>query len=213
MILNYHKSKPDYMCIPEIDSPLADIIQPNLETGPWIAGGAALQWFQGLPVKSHDVDVFFRDTEQYEALYDNIIHVRGYTKHFSQVKLFVSENAETFRVYLDTTDKQQKQQEWKVQLIKHFVPNVNDLLKRFDISVCKIATDCKKFKIMPGTVQDIYNKRLRFPQGMKPDSLKRLIKYYGYGYKPDPELWQKVFEVEGAITNFKQDHGEYNNAI
>ena len=41
----------------------------NLTQGPWIAGGAALSWYQNKPIGKSDIDVFCRTEKQYDTLY------------------------------------------------------------------------------------------------------------------------------------------------
>jgi hypothetical protein len=222
------KVKQTYFCIPQTDSIIYDLIQPDLEHGPWIAGGSVLRWFQNLPITGHDIDVFCASTVQYENLLTNITHIsqsnRNPTSRLVLNTLFQSDNAVTFKLIVLTPLNEDKDTsffnfdntgiEYKIQIIKKYMPrNLDELMSKFDISVCRMATDCKKFHVTPEALRDLKDKKLVFPQGLKPDSLKRLIKYYSYGFKPSPELWSEVFLVPGVITRFDTDPGDYNNAL
>jgi hypothetical protein len=210
-----------YYCIPKSDQELHTFIEPNLDTGPWIAGGAALRWYEGKSLDDHDVDIFCSSQEQYDNV-NNKIYARCIDDPtaYCITKLFETDNASTLRI-----DKIVKNSDslfglngiaisWKIQLIKKFMPaNLDELLDKFDISVCKVATDFKKFKVNPEAARDIKAKRLYFPNGFKPDSLKRIVKYNAYGYTPDPDIWDKLFQVEGLVTKFHPNVGDYDNAF
>ena len=48
----------NFPTINEDDSEAATLIWPDIQRGPWIAGGACLRWYQGQPVGENDIDVF-----------------------------------------------------------------------------------------------------------------------------------------------------------
>ena len=48
--------------IPRVDRRVLNLVNPNIENGPWIAGGSVIRWMQGLSMNSFsDIDVFFHD--------------------------------------------------------------------------------------------------------------------------------------------------------
>ena len=53
------------------DQEIVDILQLNIHNGPWIAGGAVLNWFNDTPVQS-DIDVFCRSEAQAKQLLKRI---------------------------------------------------------------------------------------------------------------------------------------------
>ena len=75
------------------DSEPLTIIWPDINQGPWIAGGACLRWYQGQPVGESDIDVFCANAEQAQRI---INEVKSYGRH--SVK-FQSDNV-PFVVYV-----------------------------------------------------------------------------------------------------------------
>ena len=104
-------------------------IKPDLQHGPWIAGGAVLRWYQNKPVGDHDVDVFVKNDEQFNQVKNNIINKLNGTI------LFDSDNATTYKVYIN------RDTPYEIQLIKHYCDSLKDCLDRFDFTVCKISTE------------------------------------------------------------------------
>lgn len=221
-----------FYCIPKPDWAITRVIEPNFETGPWIAGGSVLQWYQGLNVDSHDIDIFFASQSQMETFETELLnkcqfhHDSGSNKLQKKVKkakyealfsdppkdiisiqtVYMTENAHTYSVDIGYTN-------YKVQLIKKYYPkSLEDLLNNFDISVCRIATDFLKFRASPEAIVDIKHKRLNFPHGLRPDSLKRIVKYYSYGFTPDPDLWEQALNVPGVVLKFEAT-GDYDHAF
>ena len=47
-----------YPTVPHSDREAVAVIEPDVKQGPWIAGGAALRWYQGLTVGDNDIDAY-----------------------------------------------------------------------------------------------------------------------------------------------------------
>jgi hypothetical protein len=178
------------------------IISPHVKTGPWIAGGAALRWYQGQPVDESDIDVFCGSAKQAA---DVIERVKSYGRY--SVK-YESENAVTLDYYT-----QRSSTKWTVQIItRKFFNSIEEVINSFDLTVCKIGTCGNEWKLGPLTARDIREKNLRFEEPLQPDALKRLVKYWTYGYRPVAGLIESVQENPIARWQFSQEE-DYNNAF
>lgn len=154
-------------------------IQPDLENGPWIAGGAALQWYQGLPVGKSDIDIFCSSAKQAEQV---LTRLRKNSSHYVR---YNTDNA----VSLEWSG-------WDLQVIKRrYYSNIQEVIDSFDITVCQIATTGTDWVMNSNTAKDIRERNLRFTHPLHPDSIKRLTKYWIYGYRP----------VEGTIDEIIND--------
>ena len=169
------------------------VINPNFETGPWIAGGAGLRWYQGIPVGESDIDVYCSSPMQAEkvqqALFDLMICSQRYK----------SDNAVTLEVSKDN-------QTWTVQIIKkNYFTEMQKVIDSFDISVCQVATDGNTYLLGKHTAKDIRERNLRMRMPLQADALKRLVKYWTYGYRP-------VDGLLDAIQNNPVGRWEFNPA-
>ena len=185
----------NYGLIPKEDWEPVTIIDPDIQDGPWIAGGACIKWFEGQAVgPSSDIDVFCKSAKQAQAV---IAEIKRYCRF--QI-MATTDNAVTIR-YHSITDNTS----WLIQVItiKYF-NSLREILDRFDMSVCQIGTGGNEWQLGEYTARDLRNKKLRFITTLRPDSLKRMIKYWTYGYIPDSE-------TINAIQNNPNTQWEYNN--
>ena len=178
------------------DQTIIDLVIPNLETGPWIAGGSVLCWLKQEPVREHDIDVFVRDAAQFQQVTSRLRH-GGFQLHHE------SANAITFKTSSAAAHT--------VQVVKFFFNSVDDLLTRFDFTVCAVATDGDKIHAVPQFQEDFENKVLRLQGKLKEDALKRIVKYSVYGYMPTNKLLDAVYAKKDLINTFDQD--QYNFEI
>lgn len=181
--------------IPVQDLAIIKLIKPNFVTGPWIAGGSVIQWYNGNPVNDHDVDVFFQNQAQYTQVRDRIqLYLNDKdTLGLSCSLIFTSPNAETFKIHSHT-----------VQLIKaRFYSSVTELLDRFDIIACKIATDGHTwFSNHSQTEKHIQKSILDMDKIVSDSAVKRLFKYWIYGFQPTESLIQRIQSCQELNTNF-----------
>lgn len=192
-----------YPTINVVDHEPVSIIEPNLENGPWIAGGAALRWYQGLPVGDSDIDVFCKNAVQAQQV---IERVKSYGRY--NVK-FESENAVTLTYYSNESIAT----EWIVQIItRRFFPSLEDVIRSFDITVCEIGTCGNEWKLGSFTARDIRERNLNFKLPLQPDAPKRLVKYWTYGYRPTPGTIEAI--QSNPNTRWSYTAGEdYSNAF
>lgn len=177
------------------------IVNPNLERGPWIAGGACLRWYQGLPVGESDIDVFCANAKQAS---DVIEAVKSYGRFSTK---FESENAVT----LDYFGKDNGR--WTIQVItRRYFASLDDVINSFDMTVCEIGTCGSEWQMGPFTARDIREKNLRFKQPLAPEAVKRMVKYWTYGYRPVDGLIEAVQENPVGRWTFTNDE-DYNNAF
>jgi hypothetical protein len=180
-----------------------NLISPK-ENGPWIAGGSCLLWFQGRATRYHDIDVFVKNQEQAVELFKRLDRCA--------TQKFQSANAKTYEFY-DTNTVRSTSKMWNIQVIirRHF-DSLEHVLSSFDISVCQIGTDGNRWHLGTTTAQDIRTRTLRMRQPYQPDAVKRLTKYWTYGYRPTDDLIANL--VSDPETKWEFDNtGDYDNAF
>jgi hypothetical protein len=178
------------------------IVNPDFVKGPWIAGGAPLRWYQGVAVGSNDIDVFCKNAVQAQHV---IAEIKQYGRY--NVK-HESENASTLE-YWDVDQHKY----WTVQVItKRYFASMQEVLDGFDLSVCQIGTCGTEWLLGQSTAKDIREKNLRFVNLLQPQSPKRLIKYWAYGYRPVPGTLESLTSDPEISWEFSNDE-EYNNAF
>lgn len=179
------------------------LIDPDLKKGPWIAGGAALRWYQGRPVGENDIDVFCANAKQAAEVIENIKSYGRYSVKFE------SENAVT----LDYCSKDSNKR-WTIQVItRRYFASLEEVISNFDITVCEVGTCGNDWVLGPFTARDIRERNLRFKLPLQPDALKRLVKYWTYGYRPVPGTIEAVKNNPIARWQFGAEAEDYNNAF
>lgn len=164
----------EYPTVHQDDWEAVTIVKPSLKTGPWIAGGSCLRWYQNLPVGESDIDVFCSDAKQAA---DAIQRVKD-TGRFSTK--YESPNATTFSYWSQDGSKQ-----WTIQIItRRFFNSLDDVIRSFDITVCEIGTCGTEWILGSITARDIRERNLRFKLPLQADAVKRLTKYWTYGFRP-----------------------------
>lgn len=196
-----------YPTVHKEDQLPVNIIKPDLKSGPWIAGGACLRWFQNKPVGQHsDIDVFCKNEKQANDLIEYINNEIGLTNFIGYtICVFKSDNAHTFNVHSDGRD-------WKIQVItcKYF-NNIQDVIDSFDITVSQIATTGNEWILGEQTAKDINERNLRFRRINK-HTPKRLIKYWTYGFNPVPGTIEAIQQHPICSWNFLGSE-EYDNTL
>ena len=196
-----------YATVPECDWPALDIIQPDVKNGPWIAGGACLRWYKGQPVNMSDIDVFCRDAFQFRRILNRIEDTgRCQIRHRS-------ENAITIDYTGPDRDYKGAQTVYTIQLIQHkFFDSMQEVIDRFDFSVCQLATCGNEWILGEHTARDIRSHSLRVVGDVKPDVVKRVVKYWTYGYRPVDGLIAEITSNPQMKYQFTQEE-DYNNAF
>ena len=179
-----------------------EIINPNLETGPWIAGGSCLRWLEGKEIlgTSHDIDVFFRDSKQFCELRDKI---KNFSKdqEYTSVHVVTTKNAVTYKVY----DKEDTSKVWNVQLICQHYTDIHDVFDHFDFRVCKISMDGNKWIAAPGALNDLKHKKITVDRFLPDKILSRIIKYYVYGYSLPENLVKDLISNTDVSKDFSNE--------
>ncbi len=185
------------------DTLIVNMIEPKLDQGPWIAGGAVRLWYLGQNVGDHDIDIWFRDAEQVAECIRRIKDKCPYTASIH----YKSSNAITFII----TDSDQNHK-WKLQLIiKNFYSTPEEIIKNFDFSCTKLVTDGHKVLFGETTLPDINNRTLKIDRLQK-DVIRRMVKYVAYGYTPTLESIEFLKENSFMIdSNFEGASNEYED--
>jgi hypothetical protein len=195
--MNGDKDPPSrfYHTVHANDQEPVNIIEPHYMKGPWIAGGACLRWYQNQPVEKSDIDVFCASAVQAQALIERIksygrFHVKADT-----------ENAVTIEY---TAKGQDRRDSWTIQVItKRYYSSLQEIVDNFDITVCQLGTTGNEWILGNYTARDVRERNLRMILPLQPDAVKRLTKYWVYGYRPVPGLLE-------AIQNNPQGRWAFN---
>jgi len=157
---------------------LIELLPKCTENGPWIAGGCLHRTYRKLPLTNADVDVFFKNKEQFEQ-FVSVISLTSLFSGYTIESTIYSEWHCTLTIkYMDV--------DWKIQCVtfKYF-DNIEELFKSFDINVCRIAYDGTNVVYEDGILNQINNNKLKFNEGSiyyPSVTLKRLVKYVKMGY-------------------------------
>jgi hypothetical protein len=157
---------------------LIELLPKCTENGPWIAGGSLHRTYRKIPLTNADVDVFFKNKEQFEQ-FVSAISLSSLTTGYKIESTIYSEWHCTLTIkYMDV--------DWKIQCVtfKYF-DNIEELFKSFDINVCRIAYDGTNVIYEDGVLNQINNNKLKFNEGSiyyPSVTLKRLVKYIKMGY-------------------------------
>lgn len=183
--------------IPQIDHAL--LMHLNLlEYRAVVAGGCALRWWRGHPVGANDVDVWFT----------NLVDLNLMTSYLRKSHSVVADtpNAITFNATIDN-------RAYKIQLIKKLYKTIPDMLDNFDITVCKVATDGTQWFCHDDFAVDVRDRVLRVTK-MHPHIVRRVIKYWSYGYQPDDTLLEQIIAAPDVQWSFDNSSfgEEYDNA-
>lgn len=179
------------------------IIAPDEECGPWIAGGACIHWFLGEHINGSDIDVFCKNYEQAQKVIDRI---KSYNRYMIMA---TTDNAITFRYF----SKDDEDKSWLIQVILcRFFDTLSEIIDSFDLSVCQIGTTGDHWELGKYTALDIKHKKLRFVNGIRNDSVKRLVKYWTYGYTPVEGTLEALQTDDNITWSFNSDEN-YSNAF
>ena len=203
---NYSKAVDivEFPTVHKDDSEPLTLIWPDIERGPWIAGGACLRWYQGLPVGDSDIDVFCANAKQAANVIENIKSYGRYSVKFE------SENAVTLSYH----SKDDYSKNWTIQIItRRYFGSLEEIISNFDISVCEVGTAGNQWQLGPFTGRDIRERNLRFKIPLQPDAMKRLIKYWAYGYRPVEGTIDTIQNNPNAKWQFGAETEDYQNAF
>jgi len=203
--VNYDKAVDvvDFPCVHRADSEPVTLIWPDMKNGPWIAGGAPLRWWQDQSVGENDIDVFCANAKQAEAVIERIKEYGRWTRKYD------SDNATTLSYW----SKSDPAKNWTIQVIKRrYFGSLQEIIDNFDMTVCEIGTGGNEWLLGPFTARDIRERNLRMKLPLQPDALKRLVKYWTYGYRPVEGTIEAIQNNPIAKWEFALDE-DYNNAF
>jgi hypothetical protein len=167
-----------------------------------IAGGCALSWYMNQPVGKRDIDIWFPNQKRFEAMSQELLSDSKFRK------VFDTKDAETYKYQRPDSEY------YRIQLIKNrFYNHPSDVISAFDITVCQIATDGETWWLGDQFSQDLKNRRLRLTK-THPGSVKRLIKYWNYGFQPEDAELQVIIDNPETSWDYETNTDEeYANAI
>ena len=175
--------------------------------GPWVCGGAALRWYKGEQINAQtDIDVFFNSERQFLEI-EKYLRTATSAEGFNTNTVFRTDNARTLSLAVESSKRKWYNKStfhtYRVQLInKHFFDTVDDVLKQFDLSVCKVGTDGNRFYFGDGALKDIRTRTLNYSGPLRKSAYMRILKYNAYGYRPSRELQEKLNEQFDVATDF-----------
>jgi hypothetical protein len=172
------------------DKVFIEVIKPDMQHGPWIAGGAVLQWINKMPVGLSDIDVFCKNEQQAREVLKRV-------SDFGYGSMHKTTNAVTLKD-LSWNSKPKTQM---IQIIHCvYFDSPEHILDSFDFSMIQLVTDGIEIVHGPNTLKDIRSKSLRVTKFNGTHFLKRLTKYITYGYTPLEETLQLLDEE--LVTDF-----------
>ena len=189
-----------YATKPVINSNLLKILnhlpQHNLDSGPWIAGGAARLAWHNIDIGNHDIDVFFKNEQQWLA----------YSQFCNKFKIedsIVTANASTHEIKIEGL-------KIKLQIIKKdWYEDYVSIFNNFDFNCCQFVTDGKTIVATEDAISDCSQKILRHNSHTKKDlDTRRIIKYLLYGFNPDKNILTRIIELNHSnelASNWEQN--------
>lgn len=177
---------------PKLEATLSNIVQTVYQkstekSGPWIVGGMGRQMLLG-ETNFNDIDVWFRDKQQYDETLIRLSDAFGYKMY----EKFASENAMTYKI-----------DDFTVQLIRRkWYPSLDAVFADFDFTCCQVAVDDNLTAYGPG-VEDAKNYVLKVNKLDEKAFLARYAKYIGYGYVMDPDDFMQI--IENQPLNYEFD--------
>lgn len=190
-----------YVTKPVINSNLLKIIghlpPHNLELGPWIAGGAARLTWYNRNVGDHDIDVFFKNEQQW-AEYSQFCSNKFTIEHS-----ITTSNASTNEIKIDDF-------KIKLQIIKKdWYENYTGIFNNFDFTCCQFVTDGKTVVATEDAIADCSQEILRHNSYTKRElDTRRIIKYLLYGFKPDNNILTQIVKLNHSnelTSNWSQN--------
>ena len=157
---------------------LIELLPKCNENGPWIAGGCLHRTYRKLPLTNADIDVFFKNKEQFEQFVSAISLTSLFSGYTIESTIYSEWHCTLTIKYMDV--------DWKIQCVtfKYF-DNIEELFKSFDINVCRIAYDGTNVIYGENILNEINSNKLKFNEGSiyyPSVTLKRLVKYVKMGY-------------------------------
>lgn len=175
---------------------LADYINLNMDSGPWLAGGSVRKSYLGIDMGISDWDIWFKDADQFNR-------AEKLLKDLNASIAYTSNNAISFKY----TEKDSSK-EHHIQIIKkRFYDNPHEIINNFDFSICQLVTDGHSILFGDNTARDLRTRTIRLVQPTMPAyTVQRMIKYMVYGYRPDINLIRAIEQNKDQIDWSKSTH-------
>ena len=163
----------------------------DLNNGPWIAGGAALNFHQdGNFLNANDVDIYFANKAQYQEFKQTLYDCGATDNHQQRQGNDYGHGALCWLNYIG----------YVLNCVGfRSEETAIDCINSFDITVCQFATDGKQVIHTPEAIGDLETGTLHFIDVNKSiadhgwDNVERRIKkYIKKGFLPDSEVTIKL---------------------
>lgn len=174
---------------------------PKMASGPWIIGGAALQFLRTGDFQNvNDIDYFFNSFSQFCYFTDKFTKIKGAKYETGYKDGYRDKNCNI------------KIRDYTFNLIGFSFANSPKIIAdSFDFTVCQVWTDGKVYECSERTLHDIEHKILSFTENRKRtyelkqvhnkwnmndlQSLEnRIRKYRNKGFEPDEEIVQFILK-------------------
>jgi len=191
----------------------------NFQHGPWIAGGCARRLYFDKQWIGSDIDIFFKDAESFNLANENLLQLFNkqckipvFLPSASGVAKHVSYNSDTYKLYFYPGYKwSSKPILLTIQCIKKlWATDIQDLLQKFDFSVCQFVSDSYTVKTNRQALEDCETNTLRFTgQTLDP---RRVLKYCIYGYDPESKIIDELLKFRFQNSLVMESDDEYDFA-
>lgn len=159
----------------------------------YIAGGSIMKLANGMDLGSSDIDVFFKNFKTFKEASlcissSNLVALVNLTD-FAYTYEFAYKNGP-----IDI--------KFRIQLInERFANTVEDLLKSFDLNVCKYAIHDFNLYALEEAIEGFRNKTLKISNSKisHSTSLERVGKYISLGFKAEKDIFEYI--IKRSINN------------
>ena len=177
----------------------------DIKNGPWIAGGSArLLWYDKFNLVSksniHDIDIFVKDDAQFFKITKKIKNTSIFRLLFHNIQhplIYETPNAVTYTFRHQFTYHVTYGYDivFRLQVIKNYGPSITEIMDKFDLTVCKFATDGKILIADSNAIDDVSNNVLRINNTFTGKlNAVRVTKYAAYGFDPEPKIIHTLIE-------------------
>lgn len=147
---------------------LSDVIKPDWQLGPWVAGGSVRRLISGTSPFESDIDVFFANEAQKDRWLERI--KAAYPEAVSLA------NAQNVTFTLPGGQKLQA-----IHVTYYETPQA--VIDSFDFTICQLITDGDRLETGEFTLWDLARKRLVLHKLEHPvPTMRRMIKYTKQGF-------------------------------
>lgn len=185
---------------------LARSLKCNLDTGPWLAGGALTRLFMSETmldpeidiVYGGDIDIFFRDFEQSEAcsaimfrIDPLCLTIKGEDRGTISASMRLPKSLRNDSSVLSSKTG-------TVSLNRpFFYPNAISLISDFDFTVCCIVSDGVQTVAHVDAIQHIRERKLVHQNDkINTKSTRRLGKYLCRSFVPEPGMLSRIIDIK-----------------